>query len=37
LLLKNFKEVIANLDDCEAYIQNVLVSITLRFCVKPKR
>lgn len=26
LLLKNFKEVIANLQDCETYIQNVLVS-----------
>jgi len=37
LLLKNFKEVIENLDDCEAYIQNVLVSITLRFCAKLKR
>lgn len=26
LLLKNFKEVIANLQDCENYIQDVIVS-----------
>ena len=27
LMLKNFKEVIDNLTDCEAYIQDVIVSI----------
>jgi len=27
LMLKNFKEVIDNLGDCEAYIQDVIVSI----------
>ena len=26
-MLKNFKEVIDNLTDCEAYIQDVIVSI----------
>jgi hypothetical protein len=26
LLLKNFKEVIDNLKDCETYIENVIVS-----------
>ena len=31
LLLKNFKEVIENLKDCESFIQDVIVSVFYRF------